>query len=131
MKDTPKRKKKRKITYKLYASRSTEALLNRLTDLRFTRITADYTLIYASNSKIMRNVFEGIQYTIIEDGETHRLSAADKEWLMNCNFTIIAEEAVRNKELVLQNMNDALQALETELEKTKNAEDISTDGEEK
>lgn len=111
--------KTEKIVYKLYAVRTNDAVIDAVSDIRFTRITANYTLIYADDEQIMGKALPLIKYTIIEGEEASRLSAADKDWLMNCNFTIIAEEAIKNKELVLQNMADALDVLAEELEKSR------------
>ena len=111
--------KTEKIVYKLYAVRTNDAVIDAVSDIRFTRITANYTLIYSDDAQIMGNTLPLIKYTIIEGEEASRLSAADKDWLMNCNFTIIAEEAIKNKELVLQNMADALDVLAEELEKSR------------
>lgn len=111
--------KTEKIVYKLYAVRTNDAVIDAVSGIRFTRITANYTLIYSDDAQIMGNTLPLIKYTIIEGEEASRLSAADKDWLMNCNFTIIAEEAIKNKELVLQNMADALDVLAEELEKSR------------
>lgn len=123
--------KKKKITYRLYVTRTTEEVINAATDLRFVRITPKYTLIYSQNKNIMQNIFHSIDYTIIGDEELPRLSSADKDWLLDCNFTIIAEEAVKNKDLILQNMTDALKVLEQELEKNRKDADTSEPEEEK
>lgn len=122
-------KKKKKITYRLYVTRTTEEVINAATDLRFVRITPKYTLVYSQNKNIMQNIFHSIDYTIIGDEELPRLSSADKDWLLECNFTIIAEEAVKNKDLVLQNMTDALKVLEKELEKNRNDTEASEEEE--
>lgn len=122
-------KKKKKITYRLYVTRTTEDVINAATDLRFVRITPKYTLVYSQNKNIMQNIFHSIDYTIIGDEELPRLSSADKDWLLECNFTIIAEEAVKNKDLVLQNMTDALKVLEKELEKNRNDTEASEEEE--
>lgn len=131
-----KKKETEKKVYKLYAMRTTTEAMDALRDasdtpetLRFTRITAKYMLIYASDEKIMRKAFPFIKYTIIGDEEVSRLSSEDREWLTNCNFTIIAEEALKNKDLVLQSMADALQVLEEELEK--NSKKVDAPKEEK
>lgn len=122
-------KKKKKITYRLYVTRTTEEVINAATDLRFVRITPKYTLVYSQNKNIMQNIFHSIDYTTIGDEELPRLSSADKDWLLECNFTIIAEEAVKNKDLVLQNMTDALKVLEKELEKNRNDTEASEEEE--
>ncbi len=122
--------KNEKIVYKLYAARTNNEIIRRAESEKFTRVTAEYTLIYSNSDKIIENTLHGIDYTIIEGEDAKRLSAADKDWLMNCNFAIIAEEAIRNKELIIQNMADALTALEEELEKSKAADNGSEDTEE-
>lgn len=120
--------KKNKTVYRLYATRTTEDIVSKVADMRFVRINADYTLVYASDGIIMRSVLRNIKYTIIGDEEVNRLSAADKYWLTNCNFTIIAEETVKNDAIVLQNMSDMLDVLETELKKNRSE---TTDSEDK
>ena len=124
------KEKNEKLTYNLYATRTTEAVIEAVSAMRFARITAGYTLVYCEDENTMRKTFPFIEYTIIKDEETNRLSSADKEWLMNCNFTIITEEALKNKEIVLQNMTDALDALEAELEKRRIADNSSAEAEE-
>lgn len=119
-----------KVVYKLYVTRTNNEIIRRAESERFTRITAEYTLIYSNNEKIMGNTLHGIEYTIIEGEDAKRLSAADKDWLTNCNFAIIAEEAIKNKELIIQNMAEALTALEEEMERSKSADKDSEDTEE-
>lgn len=119
-----------KVVYKLYVTRTNNEVIRRAESERFTRITAEYTLIYSNNDKIMGNTLHGIEYTIIEGEDAKRLSAADKDWLMNCNFAIIAEEAIKNKELIIQNMAEALTALEEEMGRSKPADNGSEDTEE-
>lgn len=124
--------KKTKTTYKLYVTRTTDEVINIVSDLRFVRVMPKYTLIYSQNENIMQNIFGSIDYTIIGDEEVGRLSSDDKAWLLDCNFTIIAEEAIKNQELVLQNMTDALRNLEEELEKhRKDGTAAPADGESK
>lgn len=118
-----KNNKKKKIVYTLYATRTTDELVDSVSSMRFVRVTPDYTLIYTEDGKIIQNKVAGIKYTIIRDRDVSRLSKADRDWLMNCNFTIIAEETMKNQELILQNMNDALDVLEKELEKNRNTEE--------
>lgn len=119
-----------KVVYKLYVTRTNNEVIRRAESERFTRITAEYTLIYSDSDKIIENTLQGIEYTIIEGEDAKRLSAADKDWLMNCNFAIIAEEAIKNKELIIQNMAEALTALEEEMERSKSADNGSEDTEE-
>lgn len=108
--------KNEKTTYKLYAARTTNEVIEAVSSLRFTRITAKYTLIYCHDERIIANALPFIEYTIIRSEEANRLSPADKEWLTDCNFMIIAEEAMKKKELILQKMEDAIKVLEEELE---------------
>lgn len=105
-----------KKIYTLYATRTTNEVIEAVSPLRFTRITAKYTLIYCDDEIIMANTLPFIEYTIIRSEEAKRLSPADKEWLTDCNFMIIAEEAMKKKELILQKMEDAIKVLEEELE---------------
>ena len=109
--------KNEKLTYTLYATRTTNEVIEAVSALRFTRITAKYTLIYCDDERIIADTIPFIEYTIIRSEEAKRLSPEDKEWLTDCNFVIIAEEAMKKKELILQNMADALKVLEEELEK--------------
>ena len=114
------------------SNKAIEALrktLDQSESMRFNRITANYMLIYTADAKIMGKTFDFIKYTIIGDEEVGRLSSEDREWLANCNFKIITEEALKNKDLVLQNMADALKVLEEELEK--DSKKVDTPQEEK
>lgn len=132
------KKEEEKKVYKLYAMRTTNEAMEALQKAsgmgnspRFSRITANYMLIYTEDANIMAKVFPFIKYTIIGDKEVSRLSSEDRDWLTNCNFSIIAEEVEKNKDIILQNMTDAIDALAAELEKSRTAESSPEDSEDK
>lgn len=112
------RKKKKKVVYKLYAFEPTEEVIEEMQDKRFCRITTKYVLLY---DRIQRTT----NYNEIGEDELHYLSAADKQWLQDCNMAIIAEETERHKDKIAANMGLMLGRLEAALanEKAKELEE--------
>ena len=111
--------KKKKTKYNLYAFNNTEESVELATKYRFARITSDYTLVYTDKLGIIEDSVCQ-PYIIIKESETGCLTAEDKDWLLNCNIVIIAEEAAKNKELILRGMSDTIKKLEKALETEKN-----------
>ena len=105
-----------KRKYTLFAFGTNDNTIELAQKERFCRITPRYVLIYSDTNEIIEE--HGFQsYIIIGESEKDFLNDGDKEWLFYCNLTIIAEEASKNEELILQNMDDTLKELEEALSK--------------
>jgi len=111
-------KGKKKKQYNLCAFNSTEESVEFATKQRFSRITSEYTLIYTDNTNIIDDSVCQ-PYIIIKESETGCLTDEDRDWLLSCNIVIIAEEAVKHKELILNGMSDTIKKLEKALEAEK------------
>lgn len=112
-----------KTTYKLYALELTKENIVLAGKERFCRITPFYILIYQSG-----DVPEGgIE---IEESETHRLTAADEQWLLDCNMIILADEAKKHEKEIAADMMKRIERLEQALEaERKKAEEQMGDDE--
>ena len=107
------RKKKKKV-YKLYAFNVNEQTIEYAKRERFARITPRYILIYKDKEIIEGEVL--CPCIIIRESEINHLTEADKSWLFNCNLNIIAEEASKNEDVLLQNLSDTIEKLEKALD---------------
>lgn len=77
---------------------------------RFSRITADYTLVYTDK----KSPKGGVRLT---DADAHRLTAADRRWLDDCNAVLISEAIARDKPRILSRLNELLNDIETNIRK--------------
>ena len=119
-----KRKKNRGLHYKLYAFRLTDENLAMVQNERFYRITSKYILLYDCNQRTTN-------YNEIGVNELRYLSVQDKQWLLDCNMAIIAEETEKHKDKIAMSMGLMLDNLESALqaEKAKGTkEDASEQG---
>lgn len=94
------------IAYKLYALESNGEGIEIASKERFSRITKFYILVYCKDGKPPKNGAE------ITQTETHRLSAADEQWLLDCNMAILAEEAKKNEAEITKKMSERLEEIE-------------------
>lgn len=107
-----------KKVFKLIALRPDETSISIAMNVRFGRITPDYVLVYVEENKIIEWV--GLQpYIIIGESEKERLSERDKEWLLGCNLSILAEESSKQNINVLNEVQKKLHELEEALEEEK------------
>ena len=107
-------KQKKKTTYRLYALRNNEENMKLASKHRYSRVTAGYVLIYEKDPGIIDDCVKS-SYIIIREDDIARLTERDKEWLTSCNMTILFEEAAKNEDIVLNNINETLQKLEEAL----------------
>ena len=103
-----------KIKYVLYALKPTEENIKAVQDERFYRITTKYILLY-------KRRLQTTNYNVIGENELSYLSEADKRWLLDCNFVIIAEETEKHKDEIAARMNLMLDKLEEALKENANA----------
>ena len=114
-----KRKKRKPITYKLYAFRLTEENLAMVQNKRFYRITLKYILLYDCNE-------QSTAYNEIGANELHYLSFQDRQWLQDCNMVIITEDTEKHKDEIAMHMNLMMDNLENAL-KAEKAKGIQED----
>lgn len=105
MSDTTPKKK----TYRLCALPTTAETTAEVEGQRFSRITADYTLVYTAG----RVPTGGIKLT---EADASRLTAADRRWLDDCNAVLIAEQIAKDKPRILSKLNDLLNTIEANIE---------------
>jgi len=111
------RKKNKQPEYKLYAFEPTEENLKAVQDSRFYRITTKYILLYDCNQRTTN-------YNVIGENELHYLSYQDKQWLLDCNMAIIAEETKHNEAKIANSMGLMIDRLEVALE-SERAKDLN------
>ena len=105
--------KRGKVKYVLYAMEPTEENIKAVENKRFYRITSGYILLY---ERYQRKT----NYNAIGDSELSYLSYADKRWLLDCNFAIIAEETEKHKDEVASYMGLMIDRLEEALKDEQN-----------
>lgn len=95
--------------YRLFANKVTEETNNIAYKERFSRITKNYILIYKVGNKPSG-------WMEITEENSKSLSASDKQWLRDANIVIINEEMQTREQQALENLQNKLNVLETELE---------------
>lgn len=115
--------KKDSAVFRLCAIPTTAEATAEVEGQRFSRITADYTLIYTDDDPIPES------WVILEDGDAGRLTAEDRRWLNDCNAALIAEEAARQKPRIIRRLADLLDDIERNMAQIKAEGGIADDGE--
>lgn len=100
----------KKKTYKLCAMPTTVETTLAVERQRFSRITADYTLVYTAG-KIPPG---GLKLT---EADASRLTSADKRWLDDCNAVLISEAISKDSPRILSKLNDLLNTIESNIQK--------------
>ena len=100
--------------YRLYALPYTSETVRTAERERFSRIAADYILIYTPKRRI-----DGVEIT---KAEAHRLSAPERRWIYDCNTALIAEQTRRHETEILQDLSDKIDKLEISLRKQREIE---------
>lgn len=106
--------------YRLYVLPTTDETVRTAEKMRFSRITADYVLIYRTGR--MQNAVE------VTESEAHRLTEAERRWLLDCNLALISEKTRENMGGVLKSLSEKIDALEIALEKQKQIEEGAANG---
>lgn len=101
-----------RIEYKLYALDLNREGINEASKVRFCRITPFYILLYLSG-EAPTGAIE------ITETDTHRLTAADEQWLLDCNIVLLAEEAKKNERKIAEDMEQRIARLESALREEK------------
>lgn len=94
--------------YKLYALPFSTEAFAMARSARFSRICADYLLIYAS--KKLENAVE------IKGDDLNQLNGAESRWLFDCNMALLAEDASNRSGDILRDMRQKLDAIAAALE---------------
>ena len=103
---------KEKAVFRLCAIPTTAEGTAAIEGQRFSRITADYTLIYTADENLPEGSLE------LTEGDAGRLSDGDRRWLIDCNNALIAEEVARLKPKIVRRLSDLLDEIENNLKKT-------------
>lgn len=101
--------------FRLFVLPTTDETVRKAEKARFSRITVDYVLIYKTGK--MQNAVE------VTESEAHRLTEAERRWLLDCNLALIAEKTRENMGGVLQSLSEKVDALEEALKKQKEIEE--------
>ena len=104
----------KKPAVRLYAGPTTAEATAWTEGYRFSRITAAYTLIYTE--KPAPNGF-----IELDESEAHRITAADRQWLTDCQTALVVEHVQREKPKIVSRLNDLIELAEA-LERKKREE---------
>lgn len=91
--------------YRLYALPTTPAALDGMGPQRFSRVTPEYSLVYTDKEQPKGSVE-------MKEEDATRLSAADENWLLSCNLTLIKEEIERKKPELLRKLSEKIESME-------------------
>ena len=104
---TARKKEKKKSAVRLYAGPTTAEVTARTEGFRFSRIAASYTLVYTDNPKGLPDGF--IEIT---EEDAHRLTAADRQWLTDCQTALIVEHIQEQKPIIEERLTELLNIVE-------------------
>lgn len=99
----------KKNEYRLYAAPTTAEATEETEKQRFSRTTADYTLVYTAQA-----MPDG--WLLLAEEDAGRLTPEDRRWLDDCNTALIAEDVARNKPRIVRKLADLLEAIEGRIE---------------
>lgn len=97
-----------KTVYRLYALPVNSKTVEEAQAHRFSRITPLYLLIYS----VATISAESVEIT---EADLDRLSSADRDWLLGCNLTIIAEDAKTREKEISETLGEKIERLEEAL----------------
>lgn len=102
-------------TYRLYAMRVTEETAAIAEAARFSYINRDYVMIYTADEAPRTGAVE------ITEKETDLLGSRDRDWLLACNMTLLAEDARRREKEISATLGEKIERLEKALEEASRA----------
>lgn len=108
--------------YRLWAAATDEDSIKAAETERFSRVGVAYVLIYA------RKKPESGKWAEITDENVNVLNAAEAQWLWDCNVTLIAEETAKNREAIMESVNEKLEKLEAALKRQREIETAQKSG---
>jgi hypothetical protein len=100
----------RKKIYRLYAAPFSADALNALRKAQYCRASGDYILVYTS-----RKLPEGVDAIEIKDEDAKQLTAAEAEWLFDCNVEILKAETQARSGEILKDLSVKIGNLEAAL----------------
>ena len=116
MSENMEQNEKKKAVFRLCAIPTTAEATARTEGQRFSRITADYTLVYTADEELPQGSLE------LTEADAVRLSDGDRRWLSDCNNALIAEEVARLKPKIVRKLSDLLDEIEKNLNQTEEGE---------
>lgn len=113
-----------KTKYRLWALGMNEQSITAAAEERFSRVNADYVLIYAQRKP-------KLPCAEITEKEAGRLTKAEAQWLLDCGYTLFNESLKANGGNLAQSIGEKMDALEEALKRQKAIEDAgrNADGE--
>ena len=87
---------------------------------RFSRVTPDYILVYAMQSRVKPPVGKPVE---IKESDLKKLDLLDESWLFDCGISLFADIASRQKKEDITRLTDMIDRLEIELEKEAGGEE--------
>lgn len=109
-----------KHEYKLYALPADEAAIKYAASFRFYRICAGYALIYKKSTDpvdiIPENMLFSKKSVEITPDRVAYLTQGDIEWLTQCIYIVLLEEAKRNEKQIIEKASQRLEQLEQALQ---------------
>ena len=114
---------KEKAVFRLCAMPTTAEGTAALEGQRFSRITADYTLIYTADEQVPED------WVVLADDDAGRLTVEDRRWLNDCNAALIAEEAAKQKPRIIRCLADLLDEIERNMAENAEEGGSADDGE--
>ena len=104
---------KKKTVYRLFAMSLADTTEKAIEQYRFCRVTTFYTLVYTADETPPENAI------VIEGEDVERLSSADRDWLLGCNMTLIAEDMKDREKEITADLSQKIEKLEQALEEAK------------
>ena len=95
--------------YKLYAMPTKPETIDGMGHQRFSRITAEYTLVYTDGEAPKPSAE-------LTDEDAGRLTEGDRNWLLACNTRLLVEEIERQKPEMLRRLGEKIEEFETILQ---------------
>jgi len=95
--------------YKLYAMPTKPETIDGMGYQRFSRITAEYTLVYTDGEAPQPSAE-------LTDEDAGRLTEGDRNWLLACNTRLLVEEIERQKPEMLRRLGEKIEEFETILQ---------------
>lgn len=102
----------KKAVFRLCAIPTTAEATAEIEGQRFSRITADYSLVYTADDPVPES------WLILTEEDAGRLDSDDRRWLNDCNTCLIAEEIARQKPRIVRRLADLLEDIERNLKET-------------
>lgn len=97
------------VNYRLFAAPVSAETVRRAADERFSRITAEYILIYRKTKP------KDLPCAEIKGADTEHLTERDRAWLKDSILVLLAEAAAKAQEKSKERMNELMDNLEDAL----------------